>query len=86
LGSEEGKALGSEAGKALGSEAGKAIGSGLCYERWIEVEQSLYCVFYRDFYVTIRRAAFEKCSAKWNLGINAGFSLGPKKTMKNFNR
>jgi hypothetical protein len=34
-------------------------------------------------YVTNGRAACEACSAKWNLGINLAFALGPRKTTEN---
>jgi hypothetical protein len=35
------------------------------------------------FYVTIGRAAWEACSAMWNLGTNSVFALGPRKTTEN---
>jgi hypothetical protein len=34
----------------------------------------------RNFSVTIGRAAWEACSATWNLGTNSAFALGPRKT------
>jgi hypothetical protein len=35
------------------------------------------------FNVTIGRAAWEACSAMWNLGTNSAFALGPRKTTEN---
>jgi hypothetical protein len=35
------------------------------------------------FNVTIGRAAWEACSATWNLGTNSAFALGPRKTTEN---
>jgi hypothetical protein len=35
--------------------------------------------------VTIGRAAWEACSATWNLGTNSAFALGPKKPTENLN-
>jgi hypothetical protein len=35
------------------------------------------------FNVTIGRAAWEPCSATWNLGTNSAFALGPRKTAEN---
>jgi hypothetical protein len=35
------------------------------------------------FNVTIGRAAWEECSATWNLGTNSAFALGPMKTTEN---
>jgi hypothetical protein len=34
----------------------------------------------RNFNITIGRAAWEACSATWNLGTNWAFALGPRKT------
>jgi hypothetical protein len=36
--------------------------------------------------VAIGRAAWEACSATWNLGTNSAFALGPRKTMENLDR
>jgi hypothetical protein len=33
--------------------------------------------------ITIGRAAWEACSATWNLGTNSAFALEPRKTMEN---
>jgi hypothetical protein len=38
------------------------------------------------FNVTIGRAAWEACSATWNLGTNSAFALGSKKTTGNLDR
>jgi hypothetical protein len=35
---------------------------------------------------SIERAAWEACSATWNLGSNSAFSLGLRKTTENLNR
>jgi hypothetical protein len=35
---------------------------------------------------TIGRAAWEACSATWNLGANSAFALGPRKTTENLDR
>jgi hypothetical protein len=40
----------------------------------------------RNFEVTIGRAAWESCSATWNLGTNSAFTLGRRKTTENLNR
>jgi hypothetical protein len=36
--------------------------------------------FGRNFDVNIGRAAWQTCSATWNLGTNSAFALGPRKT------
>jgi hypothetical protein len=36
--------------------------------------------------IIIGRAAWEACSAMWNLGTNTAFVLGPRKTMENLDR
>jgi hypothetical protein len=36
--------------------------------------------------ITIGRAAWEACSATWNLGTNSAFALGPRKTTGNLDR
>jgi hypothetical protein len=33
--------------------------------------------------ITVGRAAWEACSATWNLGTNSAFALGPRKTTEN---
>jgi hypothetical protein len=38
------------------------------------------------FNVTIGRAAWEACSATWNLGTNSAFALGPRNTTENLDR
>jgi hypothetical protein len=38
------------------------------------------------FNVAIWRAAWEACSATWNLGNDSAFALGPRKTTENFDR
>jgi hypothetical protein len=38
------------------------------------------------FNVIIRRAAYEACSATWNLGTNSAFALGPRKITENLDR
>jgi hypothetical protein len=38
------------------------------------------------FNFTIGRAAWETCSAPWNLGTNSEFALGPRKTTENLDR
>jgi hypothetical protein len=38
------------------------------------------------FNVTIGRAAWEACSATWNLGTNSAFALGPRKITENLDR
>jgi hypothetical protein len=35
-----------------------------------------------NFNVTIGRAAWEACSATWNLGTNSAFALGARKPME----
>jgi hypothetical protein len=35
------------------------------------------------FNVTIGKAAWEACSAKWNLGTNSACAVGPRKTTEN---
>jgi hypothetical protein len=40
----------------------------------------------RNFEVTIGRAAWEACSATWNLSTNSTFALGPRKTTENLYR
>jgi hypothetical protein len=35
---------------------------------------------------SIGRAAWEACSATWNLGTNSAFALGLRKTTENLNR
>jgi hypothetical protein len=40
----------------------------------------------RNFYVNIGRAAWEACSATWNLGTNSAFALGPRKITENLDR
>jgi hypothetical protein len=40
----------------------------------------------RNFDVNIGRAAWEACSATWNLGTNTTFALGPRKTTENLDR
>jgi hypothetical protein len=35
---------------------------------------------------TIGRAAWEACSATWNLGTNSAFAVGPRKTTENLDR
>jgi hypothetical protein len=37
----------------------------------------------RNFDVNIRKAAWEACSAVWNLGTNSASALGPIKTTEN---
>jgi hypothetical protein len=39
-----------------------------------------------NFEITIGRAACEVYRAKWNLGTNSAFALGPRKTTENFDR
>jgi hypothetical protein len=36
--------------------------------------------------VAIERAAWEACSATWNLITNSAFALGPRKTKENLDR
>jgi hypothetical protein len=36
--------------------------------------------------VTVGRAAWEACSATWNLGTNSAFALGPRKPTENLDR
>jgi hypothetical protein len=38
------------------------------------------------FNVIIGRAAWEACSATWNLGTNSAFALGPRKTTEILDR
>jgi hypothetical protein len=40
----------------------------------------------RNFNVTIGRAAWEACSATWNLGTSSALVLGPRKTTENLER
>jgi hypothetical protein len=40
----------------------------------------------RNFDVTIGRAAYEACSATWNLCTNSAFALGSRKTTENLDR
>jgi hypothetical protein len=38
------------------------------------------------FNVNLGMAAWEACSAMWNLGTNSEFALGPRKTTQNLDR
>jgi hypothetical protein len=40
----------------------------------------------RNFSVTIGRAAWEACSATWNLGTNSAFAPVPRKTTENLDQ
>lgn len=40
----------------------------------------------RNLDINIRRAAFEACSARWKLGTNSKFGVGPRKITTNLNK
>jgi hypothetical protein len=52
----------------------------------VKVKSQSYVGVGRIFIVTIGRAAWEACSATWNLGTNSAFALGPRKTTENLDR
>jgi hypothetical protein len=46
----------------------------------VKVKSQVTLVQGENFKVTIGRAAWEGCSATWNLGTNSAFALVPRKT------
>jgi hypothetical protein len=54
-----------------------------CSEIWSNIARA---ILGRNFGVTIWRAAWEACSATWNLGTNSAFALGSRKTTENLDR
>jgi hypothetical protein len=54
---------------------------------WSEIQSDIRrATLGRNFKVTIVRAAWEVCSATWNLGTNSAFALGRRKTTENLNQ
>jgi hypothetical protein len=54
--------------------------------RVIQPQVKVTLVQGKVFNVIIGRAAWEACSATWNLGTNSEFALVPKKTTENLDR
>jgi hypothetical protein len=65
---------------ALESETDKGIGSEWTLLRAEETGRAVDCD------VTIGRAAYEACSATWNLGTYSAFALGSRKTTESMAR
>jgi uncharacterized protein YbcC (UPF0753/DUF2309 family) len=51
----------------------------------VKVESQSYVSVGESFNVIIGKAAWEACSATWNLDTNSAFTLGPRKTTENLN-